>query len=228
MSSEYSKDVLQWQVPLWKVPLLYWEKNIPWNSFENPVSLEIGAREGGLSLWLAKKHFYVICSDIHNPQKMASTLHQKYHVQERINYESINATQIPYENYFDLIIMKSVLGGIGAHQRTDLQIQTIKEIHKALKPNGYFLFAENARASILHRSFRKFKAWNVYWNYPTLSFLQTHLTKHYSYVQIKSFGFLSTFAYSEKMQEVLVLLDNILCKFIPSYWQHIIYGIAKK
>ena len=63
---------------------------------KNYKCLELGARQGGLSLWLALKGNSVVCSDIsystqpHELQK-AKDLHKKYNCEDRISCESIDA-----------------------------------------------------------------------------------------------------------------------------------------
>ncbi|GIV27579.1 MAG: hypothetical protein KatS3mg027_1393 [Bacteroidia bacterium] len=229
MKEEVLKDILQWQHHLWKTPLLYWEEKVDWKKFDNnSKALEIGAREGGLSLWLALKNLDVICSDIQNPEIKASFLHKKYNLSNKITYTDIDATNIPYENYFDVIIMKSVLGGIGANNRQDRQIKTIEQVHKALKQGGYFLFAENAKASYLHQIFRKLKPWSKYWNYPKIEFLEYYLQQRFQIVEIKSFGYISAFITNTKLQKLILPIDKMFCKLLPSDSMHIVYGIARK
>jgi hypothetical protein len=54
MNNLLLKDIIQWDVLSWKKAIDYWEKNINWDEVTNV--LEIGARDGGLSLWLALKN----------------------------------------------------------------------------------------------------------------------------------------------------------------------------
>ena len=154
MEKELIKDIIQWDSENWSQPLLFWGERL---SNENKAlkCLELGCREGGLSLWLALKGYSVISSDLEKTEMVAKPLHQKYNLQDRIIYQNINATSIPYENYFDVIIFKSILGGIGRNNNLKMQQEVILQIHKALKPGGKFLFAENISATILHRFFRK-------------------------------------------------------------------------
>lgn len=225
---KFIEDVLQWQHYLWQIALLYWDNVTKWEELKDGIGLELGAREGGLSLWLAKKKIHVVCSDIQPSFDKARLLHSKYNVQNQIQYEVIDATQIPYENYFDIIVLKSVLGGIGANHQVDKQVKTIEEIHRALKPGGYFLFVENAQGTMMHQMLRKFRPWSVYWNYPTYSFFQKCLSKYFSYYDIQGFGFLGVCAPIPFFQRVLLPVDKFLSKFIPNNMQAILYGIARK
>jgi len=48
---------------------LYWESNIVWDKVQN--GLELGGRQGGLSLWLALKGKTVVCSDLKDVKETA-------------------------------------------------------------------------------------------------------------------------------------------------------------
>lgn len=229
MKEELLKDILQWQPHLWKMALNYWEEKVDWKMFDNSAkALEIGAREGGLSLWLALKNINVICTDIQNPEMKSSVLHKKYNVSDKITYATMDATNIPYKNYFDIVVMKSVLGGIGANNRMDRQITAIENVYNSLKPGGYFLFAENAKASFLHQMFRKLKPWSKYWNYPSLEFMHKNLSQFFSDIHLKTFGYFSAFIPDSKLQNYILLIDKIFSGIIPSGSLHLIYGIAQK
>jgi SAM-dependent methyltransferase len=142
--------------------LEYWHKNINRNGILNCLAL--GEHNGGLSLWLALMGKQVICSDLENAEKQAMALHERYNVTDKVRYENIDATNIPYKDKFDIVIFKSMLGGIGKNNNMELQQKVICEIHKALKPGGKLLFAENLRASPLHEFLRKrFISWGRRW-----------------------------------------------------------------
>lgn len=220
------KDIIQWDVLSWKKAIDFWEENISWDKVTNV--LEIGARDGGLSLWLVLKNKNVICSDISNSEK-AIQLHKKYHVDYLVSYQDIDATNIPYENYFDVVIVKSVLGGIGSYGNNNSQQKAIQEIHKSLKKGGKFLFAENLKASLIHQLARKkFVKWGNSWKYLTIEETHSLLSKFSDY-KINTTGFIAAFGRSESQRNILARIDNfILNKITPNYWHYIVYGIATK
>lgn len=81
-------------------------------------------------------------------------------------YQDIDATYIPYENHFDVVVFKSIIGDIGSNDNLDAQREAFKQIHKALKPDGKLLFAEKMVASPLHLFFKKrFVNWGDRWRY---------------------------------------------------------------
>ncbi len=228
MEKELIKDIIQWDSENWSQPLLFWGERL---SSENKAlkCLELGCREGGLSLWLALKGYSVVSSDLEKTEMVAKPLHQKYNLQDKIIYQDINATSIPYENYFDIIIFKSILGGIGRNNNLKMQQEVILQIHKALKPGGKFLFAENTRATILHRFFRKtFTKWGSTWRYITISEMKEFLTV-FSSIETKTTGFAGVFGRTENQKRFLGKIDRYFFNYIfPSTWKYIYYGVAKK
>ena len=151
-SPEAIQQFVEWDVVNWAKAIRFWEDKIDFKT--DFKCLELGSNRGGLSLWLGMKGVDVICSDLENPQSIAKALHGKYE-QLKINYEAINALEIPYENEFDLIVFKSVLGGASRGGNQGNKQLVMDQIYKALKPGGKLLFAENLMASDLHQFFRK-------------------------------------------------------------------------
>ena len=228
MDQAMLKDVLQWDVGNWITPLNYWEKVLD-DTKTSLTCLELGAREGGLSLWLASKGHSVVCSDLTNTEAIAFPLHKKYNLLSKISYRDIDATTIPYENHFDVVVIKSILGGIGRNNNLSIQKQVIDQVYKALKPGGRFLFAENSKATVLHRFFRKkFTKWGSDWRY--LSQEDFHdLLSSFNKAHIKSTGFAGVFGRSESQKILLSKSDKyFLNHILPQNWKYIVYGSAVK
>jgi len=221
------KEIIQWDIKSWSKSLDFWEKNIDWTTVEN--GLELGAGKGGLALWLALKGKKVVCSDIKGVQETAKKLHNQYHVKNLIVYEDIDGTNIPYENYFDIIVFKSIAGGVGSNDNIEKQQQFFKEMHKALKPGGKLLFAENLIASPLHQKLRKkFIPWGNLWRYISLDETKSFLADFSSY-KLKTTGVVATFGRSEKQRSFLSVFDRLIFNNIcPKSWKYIVYGIAEK
>jgi SAM-dependent methyltransferase len=176
MKQELIQDIIQWDVRSWSKILPYWEQQVDWKSVHQ--CLEIGGREGGLSLWLGLKGKQTLCSDLKNTEETAARLNAKYQLGPVVTYEDINATSIPYENHFDLIVFKSILGGIGYGGDKAEQQKVFDQIHKALKPGGKVLFAENLTATLLHCQLRKrFVKWGSGWRYVSVQEMQEFLDK---------------------------------------------------
>ena len=225
--TEIVNDIIQWDVRSWSVALDYWDQNVNWSQVHQ--ALELGGREGGLSLWLALKGKQVICSDLENTEITAAALHKRYGVSGLITYRDIDATSIPYENSLDLIVFKSIIGGIGRNNNPEMQQKVFDEIYKALKPGGKLLFAENLIASPAHQLMRKkFVRWGNSWRYVSLDEMKRYL-RNFTACDIRATGFLSAFGRSEGMRKYLSIADAlVLNKFSPDDWKYISYGIATK
>lgn len=227
MDSTLKKEIIQWDVKSWSKALDYWEKKIDWKTVNN--ALELGGHQGGLSLWLALKGKEVVCSDLQDVQKNAEGLHRKHHYSGKIIYQNIDASSIPYENHFDIIVFKSILGGIGRNDNYALQKKVIQEIYKALKPGGKLLFAENLQASKLHQAMRKkFINWGDSWRYLKKSEIHD-LLQNFRHVDIKYTGMMGAFGRSEKQRSLLSISDQFFFNWLsPDSWKYIAYGIAEK
>ena len=227
MTNKLTTDIIQWDIKSWSRALKCWDNNIDWNIIQN--GLELGGREGGLSLWLALKNKPTVCSDLKDVKITAEPLHIRHNVNELIKYQDIDATNIPYENHFDIIIFKSIIGGIGSNNNYEKQEKVFKEIHKALKPGGKLLFAENLIASPFHQQLRKkFVNWGGTWRYVSIKEMKIFL-KDFSSYDINSTGVLGTFGRNESQRNLLSTFDElILNKVCPDNWKYISYGIAVK
>lgn len=227
MNNELLNAVIQWDVKSWSRCLYFWELHLEHKP--DLLALESGGRQGDLSLWLALKGVRVVCSDLQNSAEIAEVLHKKYLVSELISYQDIDATNIPYENHFDVFVFKSVLGGVGSHDNFDNQEKAVAQMFKALKPGGKLLFAENMVASPLHRFFRKrFVNWGGRWRYVTQAEMQVFL-KDFSSVEFHTTGFLASFGRTETQRKFAAFCDTYFFNFvIPRSSRYIGYGVAVK
>jgi SAM-dependent methyltransferase len=191
--------------------------------------LELGGRKGGLSLWLALKEKKVICSDVSNAKENAEMLHSQYNVNALIAYQDIDATNIPYENYFDIVVFKSIIGGIGRNNNIGVQQKVFSEIYKSLKPGGKLLFAENLIGSSLHQLLRKkFVRWGRTWRYISVSELGRFLFQ-FKFYRYETSGMLAAFGKTEWQRNIFARFDQLLLNHIcPAQWKYIVYGIAEK
>ncbi len=227
MTDELTKDIIQWDIKSWSEALDYWDSKIDWNKIQN--GLELGGRQGGLSLWLALKGKQTVCSDLKDAKNIAEQLHLRHNVSTLVKYQDIDATNIPYENYFDIIVFKSIIGGIGRNNNYEIQKKVFREIYKALKPGGKLLFAENLIASSFHQLLRKrFVNWGSSWRYVSIIEMEEFLNEFSSY-DIQTTGVLGTFGRNENQRNALSAIDKIILnKVCPDNWKYIAYGIAEK
>lgn len=227
MNPQLLKEIIQWDVKSWSKALSYWEEHVDWNQVEN--GLELGGREGGLSLWLALKGKKTLCSDLKDVKDVAEKLHIKHQVTAFVSYEDIDASAIPYENHFDVIVFKSIIGGIGSNDNYEIQKKVFKEIYKALKPGGKLLFAENLVGSPIHQKLRKrYVNWGSTWRYVSINELKECLSDFSSY-DLKTTGFLATLGRNEGQRKFLATADKLFWNHVsPANWKYIAYGVAQK
>lgn len=226
MDKKLLKDILKWDVESWECALSLWEKNV--NFTKDTKCLALGEWDGGLSLWLALKGCDVTCSDYELSEKRASELHDKYNIRSIVKYQDINAFDIPHENAFDVIIFKSILGTIGKYG-WDKQNEVFRQVHKALKPGGKLLWAENMKGSPMHKIARKYlTTWGNLWRYPDMRDLDEFL-KIYSKSEVHFNGFLAVFAKKGLLRDIFLKVDKSFFSYIiPANWKYIAYGIAEK
>jgi SAM-dependent methyltransferase len=226
LTSATLKDIIEWDIVNWSKALDYWETKIDLN--RELHCLEIGGRNGGLSLWLALNGNHVVCSDLESPKKNAFEIHKKYNCHSLIQYEAIDAADIPYRNHFDLVIFKSILGGVSNNNRHHLKQKTIDGIHRALKEDGVLLFAENIETTLFHRILRTlFISWGKEWNYLKFHEIKT-LFSSFKQLEYITVGFFGTFGRTERQRRFLGKVDGFFDKIVPEKKRYILIGIAKK
>ena len=224
MEKELINDIVAWDIRNWSKAIDYWEKNTSISNKEYQC-LELGSSKGGMSLWLALNKNKVFCTDLNGPEKDAYHIHKKYNMSSRITYGALDATNIPYENYFDLVIFKSILGGISSDENQK-KASTVNEIYKALKPGGILLFAENLESTLLHRIFRKGYG-TKNWNYLRMNEIDD-LFSSFSSLDYTTEGFFGCFGRNEKQRNILGKIDALLASVIPMKSKYIVIGVAVK
>jgi SAM-dependent methyltransferase len=223
------RDIIQWDVRTWSRALQLWESKVEWSRTHH--ALELGAREGGLSLWLALKGTSVVCSDLKDVAATALPLHTQHgeKVTALITYADVDVSQMPFENQFDIVVFKSIMGGVGYDQNFERQQKAFDCIYRALKPGGYLLFAENLTGSAFHQQLRrKYVRWGASWRYLNVDEMKSFLTR-YSYSEAHCTGFLAVLGRSEAQRSFLAVMDQLFFNWwLPDRKKYMIYGLARK
>ncbi len=226
LTRELLKDIVEWDTVNWGKVIRRW--NDLGFDFEGKKVLDIGGRNGGLSLFFALQGACVVCSDYGGVPEAARELHRRYGVSDRVTYADIDATAIGREFEFDFICFKSVLGGIGSGGNRQRQVQAISEMMRALKPTGTLLFCENLRASRLHRLARRlFVRWGKTWYYQSLKEIR-ELVSAYRVCDCKTVGFLGAFGRREGMRRFLGHMDTLFDKVAFPSSRYICSMVLKK
>lgn len=220
---ELMQQIVGWDVENWSKAVDYWESNAPLYGRELEC-LELGSAMGGMSLWLALNKNKVLCTDLNGPEPWAHELHRKFDCHTRVSYGALNAMNIPYEGKFDLVLFKSIMGGICADDNSKKLL--IDQMHKALKPGGMLLFAENLEATALHQAARK-RFGTKGWNYLRLSEMD-QVFASFSSLRYSTAGFFGCFGRTEGQRALLGKADALLDKLIPASAKYIVFGIAIK
>jgi SAM-dependent methyltransferase len=221
-------DILEWDVENWSEALEFWTRysSLRLSACE---ALEIGSRNGGLSLWLAMCGARVVCSDVRGPSEAARHKHQQYGIAEAVRYESVNVLDIPYREAFDVVAFKSVLGGLNGRGELSLQRRAIEQMYQALKPGGELWFAENLIASPAHQFLRaRFGKWAPRWRYTSLQEL-TECLSPFASITMRSTGVLGLLGRDERQRSMLARLDKRLVNLlVPAGWRYIALCVATK
>lgn len=221
-------EVTEWDSKNWSRAIEFWEKDMP-SALEGKKVLDIGGRSGGLSLYWALKGADVVCSDINSDGfGRAEQLHKKYKVARKIKYEVIDVTKMSFQEEFDMITFKSVLGGVGSNGHYERQELMMERIYHALKPGGMLYFAENLSASPFHQWARqKFVGWGNSWRYLTIE-EAVQLTGRFDSFEYWCGGILGCFGRNKVLSSLLGNIDGVFDRFFKSEIKYIISGVCKK
>jgi SAM-dependent methyltransferase len=229
------KDVIEWDVRSWSPCLDFWAPVIQHKEPGSVHVLTVGERNGSISLWFALQSFNVICTDRGGPTRRASELHRHYGVADRVAYADINVFSMPYPDAsFDIVACKSVIGGLklvyrDATTRTlDNQSRAVQEIHRVIKPGGYFLGAENLAGTWFHRKMRSWaKNGRVGWRHLTRVEID-RLFACFEVVEQHPYGFLGSKFTRLGLDYLSAAIDSCACPLLPADWQYISFIRAKK
>ena len=227
------KDIIEWDVLNWAEALRIWQPIIDSLPRDSNI-LAIGERNGGLSLWLALQGFRVICTDRIGPTEEAIKMHQKYGVQELIEYRSFDIfnPDIP-ENTIDLVIMKSVLGGLKSNyqdkssRNDDARKSAIDNIYGLLKTDGYLLTADNMQGSVPIQWLRNRHNKQAGWHYFSFSEMDTLMTLFTS-SSTRAFGVLPTSFSNQALNALSHFTNKHLLQWLQASDKYIGITIARK
>lgn len=226
-------DIIEWDVLNWSQLIRFWTpviEQLPRNS----NVLAIGERNGGLSTWLALLGHNVVCTDRDFPTQKAKNDHGRLGLTEKISYASLDIVHADWPaNSFDLVIGKSVIGGLKADpsDRTsrnfEVQQKAVSNVYTLLKNEGYFLSAENMQGTQLVQRYRKYRNKDRGWRY--LSWKEIPgLYEQYYLQEVQSFGVLPTNSRSSFINWACYLANRYILTILPREYKYISFVVAQK
>jgi len=225
-------DIIGWDVRTWSPAVEAWERALETLPSGPLDVLEVGAGPGGPSLWLALKGHRVVTSNLAAAEEQARPLHERYGVADRIEYRDLDLTAgLPYREQFDIVVFKSVLGGLGGVD-PELPAVALDEIRAALRPGGVLLWAENLRGNWLHRAARRM-AYRIrgvpIWQYLALRRLRELLDARFVETEVRVGGVLAVLGTSEAARDRLARADQaVFDHIVPASWHYMAFGSARR
>lgn len=229
---EIIKDTIGWDILNWSKSLSFLCEKVDLTKIDNALELGGGESSAGYSLFLASKKIKTIFSNYDDSFENALKIHKKYAFSKYIQYEKIDALNIPYKNHFDLVVFKSMLGGIIRQQDLNVGNIVFNQIYNSLRKGGYLFFAENLKSTQLHSFLRKkitHGRGEKPWRYLTLNQIIAIAKSNFKDIDFTTKGFLGCFGYLESQKNILSIIDSIfLDKIIPNKYNYIAIFICKK
>ena len=221
-----AKDILAWDTVTWSLCLNLWRNHV---AGSNLRCLELGCGPGTVSLWLASQGHSVMCTDLNGPRSEVVELHRARGVSDRLDYRAVDATAMCFEAEFDVVVTKSVLGGIWMHCGQTAVCRVAQGIRRALKPGGKWLFGENLRASAAHMFARRvlLRRAGKEWYYPAIAEMLP-LFDGFADLGYKTGGFLGAFGRTEWQRRALGYVDKALVPALPVSWRYLMAGVATR
>jgi SAM-dependent methyltransferase len=143
-----------------------------------------------------------------------------------IVHEDIDATIAHHYEEFDIVVFKSVLGSTGDE---GAQRKVVEGCRRALRPGGELWFAENLRASSMHRVARRiFIPWARSWVYLDIADVEG-LLRDFGDTTLSAWGVLGAFGRNEYQRSALAGLDRAGAeRLFPRRSRYVVAGVARK
>jgi hypothetical protein len=134
-------------------------------------------------------------------EQYLASVRQKYHLKSKYVLEQADATTV--EGSFDIVIMKSVLGGLFRQKSSTISDATGfigSLVSRAVKPEGLLISIDNGK-SIFERALSRFGARKNQWRFFSKSELSGAIRQ-------TEFGVISSFSFETRLGYVGYILDN--------------------
>jgi ubiquinone/menaquinone biosynthesis C-methylase UbiE len=203
--------------------------NLP---FEGQRILEAGAHEGGLSLFAVEAGGRAVCSDRQHAYSAAQTvLHRAWDVHPQ--HVTADVCDLPFRsNSVDIVMLKSVLGGIIATGGALAAQSSFLSIHRVLRSGGAIVILEQLEGDPLSRRIRRTLFPHRHWHYFTppellalLSSFRVQTVRHETVLSHLTEGRVGS---AHVFVRGALWADRFLEYVIPTRWTHLIGIVAVK
>ena len=157
-----------------------------------------------------------------------ASVRQRYHLKSNYVLEQIDATTV--EGSFDIVIMKSVLGGLFRHDRSTVSDASDfigSLVSRTVKPKGLLISIDNGK-SILEKPLSRFGSRDYKWRF----FRKSELNRA---IKQSEFGVISSFSFENRLGYLGYILDNYviypLDLILFKFWRYnptVIVSVFKK
>ena len=161
-------------------------------------------------------------------EQYLASVRQRYNLKSKYVLEQIDATCV--EGSFDIVIMKSVLGGLFRHDRSIISDATDfigSLVSRTVKPEGLLISIDNGK-SILETPLSRFGARDYKWRF----FRKSELNRA---IKQTEFGVISSFSFENRLGYLGYILDNYviypLDLILFKFWRYnptVIISVFKK
>ena len=234
MNSELINQAIGWDIVNWGQSLKFLNKNIELDRINNALEIGVGSDSGGISIYLASKNINVLCTDYKDVNNSVIDIHRNYPFANLIEYGDMDILNINpmYKNKFDLVVFKSVLGGLDGNNHIRIAEKAIENLYECLNENGYLFFSENLAATRFHMYIRNNFGWgrnNRGWNYYKIEELISAINNKFEDFIYETKGFIGCFGRNETQKTILGNIDKYFLDYLlKNENKYIFYCICKK
>lgn len=222
---------LGWNFQNWQEPFLFWKENVGLDLNYKTEVLEIGASSISATVSMFA-NYGCSCTasyyqDAKGVEEYTSMISRDFALKIATCYLDIFNPQ--QTKKFDIICMKSVLGGLCRHENFVQLNLVLKNIFSLLKPGGYLYLMENCSGTSLHSKLRNYLgAGKNNWHYFKVEKLIDEL-QNYGRVRFQTFGFFGFADYKiEALNKIASVSDRFIERFVPQNSRVILSSVIQK
>jgi SAM-dependent methyltransferase len=224
-----------WKVASWTRALREALAHLPADLTGKAV-LEVGGGAYGLNLLMARLGCRVVCTDRRlDFTREAIALHGRHglacaHVMTDAKRLALRPAS------FDVVVMKSVLGGIYSQAGREGALECLAEVRRVMRPGGTLIALEQLLGDPLTRVLRRVRFPDRRWHYFTAqeftlgaatSLMDGFDEVTWRAVTLSSHNAEDWLSHRNPLVRVAVALDQVVEPLVPRDWKHLIAVVAR-